>query len=710
LKANFARFNFEIHKEKEMVSFRKYVLAIAVLALFTGLASAQVIGGTGSTAGPLTCAAQVTNPTSARQEGFTELLGDIVIQCTGGVVATAGSAVPTANIVVALSQTTVTSRVFSNGLSESLLFIDEPGSATATPASALPQTLCTLAGGSTPSNVGASFGGCATFANTATTGVSTAATCTAFSGASCTTFGPVPNVFQGTVNNNQVIFNGIPILAPGTTGFTRVFRITNVRANAAALAGLSGAFQGVTPIQANISISNGILLTNPQQTAAFLFPGLVNTSGSSAVRNAGGGSITAPAAPINVLQCNTTTLTNGSVLRFTEGFASAFKTRVAPTATTSGAGTALASTAFVTPTTQNVPGFIFNGSESGLVFNAGGNTAGLADFGTRLKATFNNVPSGVSIFVSTTNVNPQGNTGVNLNVGVNFGGLPALANGNIPLTLTNAQSLLAGLVLGEATTSPQGGFLPIQGGTNNINGVNVFGPLPVDAGGTATAVWEILQTNPSVSEVAEFGIFFTLNGNPANNTPAVLPGGTVALSFAPTGSTVGFSSVIPRFTNPSTTTPFVSVALCQTTLLFPFVNTTPGFDTGIAIANTSADPFGTKTQSGTCSLNFFGSGAGTTTTTTFPSPATAGGTSNPIQPGTIMAEQVSSIRPGFQGYIIAVCNFQLAHGYALFSDTGIRNWATGYLALVLPTGNTSRNTGNLLQGPGAPGAVEGAGQ
>jgi hypothetical protein len=614
-----------------MVSFRKFVLAIAVLGLFAGLASAQiVVGGAGSSAGPLTCSAQVTNPTAARQEGYTELLGDIVIQCTGGVAPVPGSPVPTANIVVALSQTTVTSRVFSNGLSEALLLIDEPGSSTATP-------------------------------------------------------------------------------APSGVTLARVFRITNVRANAAALAGLSGAFQGVTPIQANISISNGILLTNPQQTPAFLFPGLSGTS----VRNAAGSSLTAPAAPINVLQCNTASLTNGSVLRFPEGFASAFKTRVAPTATTSGAGTAGGSTAFVTPVTQNVPGFIYNGSESGLVFaGASGGTAGLADFGTRLKATFNNVPSGVSIFVSTTNLNPQGNTGVNLNAAVNFGTLPGLANGNIPLALTANQSLLAGLVLGEATTSPQGGFLPLQGGTNNINGVNVFGPIPVDATGTATAVWEILQTNPSVSETAEFGVFFTLNGNPANNTPAPLPGGTVSLSFAPTGSTSTFSTVIPRFTPASTTTPFISVALCQTTLLFPFVNTTAGFDTGIAIANTSADPFGTKTQAGNCTLHFFSGPIGGTPTPDvqkpFPTPATAGGTSAFINPGEVNAESGAAILPNFTGYVIAVCNFQLGHGYALFSDTGIRNWATGYLALVLPTGTSARNSGNLTGAIGTT-SVEGAG-
>jgi hypothetical protein len=37
----------------------------------------------------------------------------------------------------------------------------------------------------------------------------------------------------------------------------------------------------------------------------------------------------------------------------------------------------------------------------------------------------------------------------------------------------------------------------------------------------------------------------------------------------------------------------------------------------------------------------------------------------------------------FQGYVIAVCNFQYAHGYAAVTDLGIRNLWSSYLALEL---------------------------
>src|SRR5690348_5568402 len=145
-----------------MVSFRRIILAMAVLALFTGLATAQVTIG-GSATGQLNCTATSANPTSARAEGYSELLGDIVITCTGGTAPAAGAAVPTTNITVALNNTIVTSRVFSDGLSEALLLIDEPGvvgTATAGPVASLPQLVCT--GGA----VGAGVGGCSTIVGT----------------------------------------------------------------------------------------------------------------------------------------------------------------------------------------------------------------------------------------------------------------------------------------------------------------------------------------------------------------------------------------------------------------------------------------------------------------------------------------------------------------------------------------------------------------
>jgi len=109
-----------------------------------------------------------------------------------------------------------------------------------------------------------------------------------------------------------------------------------------------------------------------------------------------------------------------------------------------------------------------------------------------------------------------------------------------------------------------------------------------------------------------------------------------------------------------------------TNLLFSFVTNQAGFDTGIAIANTTADPFGTTPQDGTCTLTFFGASA--------PAPFVT----PPILAGTVYVNVASSIAPGFQGYVITECDFPLAHGFAFVSDLGAQNVAMGSLALVIP--------------------------
>src|SRR5881227_3955863 len=76
LEENFDRFNFAIHKEKEMVSFRRLVTALAVLVVFAGMAGAQTQ--------ILQCQTNVAVTPTLRSEGYTEQSGDITLICTGG--------------------------------------------------------------------------------------------------------------------------------------------------------------------------------------------------------------------------------------------------------------------------------------------------------------------------------------------------------------------------------------------------------------------------------------------------------------------------------------------------------------------------------------------------------------------------------------------------------------------------------------------------
>jgi len=98
-----------------------------------------------------------------------------------------------------------------------------------------------------------------------------------------------------------------------------------------------------------------------------------------------------------------------------------------------------------------------------------------------------------------------------------------------------------------------------------------------------------------------------------------------------------------------------------------------GFDTGLAISNTSQDPYGTSTQTGTCTLNFYGD----TAPAAFTTPAD-------VAAGTTWTTTALSVAPGFQGYVIADCQFQYAHGFAFVTRVGAVDVAMGYLPLVIP--------------------------
>ena len=124
-----------------------------------------------------------------------------------------------------------------------------------------------------------------------------------------------------------------------------------------------------------------------------------------------------------------------------------------------------------------------------------------------------------------------------------------------------------------------------------------------------------------------------------------------------------------------------------TNLLYTFVTSNAGFDTGLSISNTASDPFGTTApcpQVGcSCTFNFYA--------TNPPMPQTTPS----LPPGQTYANVASALAPNFTGYVIATCNFPYAHGFAFISDVGARNLAMGYLAQVICTdrGSTAMGSG-----------------
>jgi len=686
-----------------MADFRKWILALTVLALvFTGVATAQ-----GVNENPLNCQAGTGQPPQLRTEGYTELVGDITITCTGGTLPGApGTLIQPTNVVINL-QGTVTSRLLGATTtvgtpSEALLILDEPGNTTLGGIGpTLPQYLC-----NTP------LTGCPGYVGTVTSGGITAT----YPVAAPTSNQAAPNVYQGVSNGTAVTFYGVPILAPVSTGVSRIIRITNVRVNAN---GITGGGTGFQSVLAQISTNNsGVVVSNPTVTVGYIQQSLLPS-----FRNATNtGNITT----VNEYQCQPQTNTLVGILRFSELFGTAFKTRV--NAFVNGVGAVYPATVdgYGTATTiQNIPGAVYS-SESGfisafsggptpgpLVNTVGGvtYTAGLADYGTRLKAVFSNIPTGVSVYVSTVNlIGTVGNallsspstTGINAASGTSpeYAFLVNTETGIDPQTPVT--STLAGTAPGE---NPEPGLFQIVPG----------------ASGSAEVVWEVVQELPNTSENFDFGVYISF---PSNITPSS-QGISAVLSYAPTptvpfsatqGGQASTSLTIPRFAVATTSsgTPFLNINQCTTALLFPYITTAflvagqSGFDTGISIANTTSDPFGTANQAGLCTLYWYGGPPGATTAATNPNPTTLGaggvGSSVPILTGTTALTLASqSVPANWSGYMIALCNFQYAHGYASVTDVGVRNIMASYLALVI----TDRTYGGCYGAISTPGSCAG---
>jgi len=191
----------------------------------------------------------------------------------------------------------------------------------------------------------------------------------------------------------------------------------------------------------------------------------------------------------------------------------------------------------------------------------------------------------------------------------------------------------------------------------------------------------VVTSNPGAISSLTYTVSVTYTANP-------LPGlgtATVTGNYAPTTTVFKASQTapVPRFVdNPQSATTF-TINPCQTNILFPYVTNFTGFDTGIAISNTSSDPYGTVPQRGPCTIYYYGATMGGGVA---PTPQTSG----TVNEGTQLVFTLSGggnlgmiATPGFTGYAIARCNFQYAHGYAFISDIGIRNWAQGYIALIL---------------------------
>ena len=284
---------------------------------------------------------------------------------------------------------------------------------------------------------------------------------------------------------------------------------------------------------------------------------------------------------------------------------------------------------------------------------------------------------------------PGGGTGIGVAsadiISVTLGGLPAGGTVYVPQTIAVGTFPIAPLI-GNNTT------LSIVGST-----VSAVVPLDVafsvSAAGTVTVPYTVTAVSGlGAAAQSNFPVAVIVSFLP--NSTATITTVTGNYYYAPSAATqIGPAAAVPTFAIGNLTAASgSSISLCQTTLLFPFVTNQVGFDTGVAIANTSVDNLGAGgksaavAQAGTCNLFFYGPFA--------PTPATVADPQGSLAGGNTHAFTLDTVAPGYQGYMIAVCPFNYAHAFAfltfgLTTNTGV---AEGYLAEVLGAGDRGQTT------------------
>jgi len=732
-----------------MADFRKWFFALAVVVLLAGFsipASAQ---------SSVNCNNGGATPPLVRAEGLTELMGDLVLTCSGGPNGTpAGQVVPQINITVILS-VTITSKLTASGLyNEALLIIDEPNQAAPGPNSNRPILNCGQTGA--PDNsVESGPGVCSIVSdgnpqttyngvpNKWTTPAGAPGTCGVGGAPAAGTYGcGSPNIFQGRQGNpfntglvNNISFLGVPFDPPGTST-TRTLRFTNIRGNANQDQIASTFIQ--VPITAQVAINGnapfGINVPSQGQNVAFVQKGLIVsviktrldfvqcnsengllaggskfTPGSLPFGGPGGGGANGPNSSANAFA-------NTPTVRFQEGFPSSWKVRnvseILANGTFVNANTYLYNGQTNNPTdlNQNVPGVSYN-TEAGFEYvstqttpnpnppagygtgatgalntgfplnstSTGISQAGSATQGTRLFMSFSNIPTGSAVFVPP----------VIYFYRQNLGSTPQ------PATLNANSTGVAVLVTTDAAGDTA--YNPVGGG----NLVAVSNNL---------AVYEVLFSDANSLEQVDIPVVVAYIANLSANPPGGLPvTGVIAQvvgGFAPfyTSASAGLPATtstfpIPRFVPGNAPANLFEIQKCACDLLFPFVVSSGGFDTGIAIANTSLDPgatfgFFATPQQGAVTFFYFGIGNNGTA-------PPASQTSGIVPAGQVLTYVLSSgggaignnangldnRASGFQGYVIAQAQFQYCHAYAFVSalnagPTG-QGVSEGYLGLIL---------------------------
>ena len=428
-----------------MADFRKWFLVLAVLALVAVPASAQ----------PFTCVTNPGQPVIIRDGGLTELVGDVVLNCHDG---SAGTT-QTINFQITMTPTDVSNRVKAGGtvngtsecptgiacVTDSLLIVKDIGGNDFDVVAFPTVTRLPILGLLQSNLVG----------------------------------GDVPNT------RNAILFPTVTL----PQGTTSIVRFTNVRVVAppASIGGTTFVFENVTT-----NPFGAVPITNPSQTVAQVLPAIqfvtrTCTDGAGAVTTFQQ-CISQPTSAFDNITFNA---------KFTEGFAGAFK----PVVQNPPTGFTRANPG------QTQLGVVYN-SESGLTIPATsvGGTAwtlvGVADQGTQLILRFTNIPAGIKIYVTNTQVNNGTSAGIH------------------------------GVLVSTGATGTSTLYCK---GTSTTPGTAYAATQVAITGGAGSATWEITDATVTTQKSISFGVSVQYKADTSNGLPGLTgttPGG-VSGNFAP---------------------------------------------------------------------------------------------------------------------------------------------------------------------------------
>jgi hypothetical protein len=291
-------------------------------------------------------------------------------------------------------------------------------------------------------------------------------------------------------------------------------------------------------------------------------------------------------------------------------------------------------------------------------FNAGGSTRS-----TDVLLTFAGIPTGASL-----NACSVANTGVASAIFTYSSGTTITTTNNTAtvslgtsLDLTNVDSFT--VTCGTGNTNTTAGFrtgtatIPLAGGTITVDATLVTG----NALGTNNAPLVSTATGGHIPRYAE----------------ALLGAITVV-------------NIVPATTN----------------LLVPFAMVNSGIDTGLSIANTSLDPYGTSNGgasavSGPLTFHFYqDDGTTATYTTVAGSPGIGlnngsldGGTNYTVNVSELLAVATPAVTGSFTGYVFVIAEFTHGHGGAFVVDwSGATNFTSATNVLTVPPPSLSQRT------------------